>query len=354
MDRKRKNIFRIILILSILIFMITGCAKKENLKSDSRADYSYDNEISNDNYSKEESDYKEYEQETEDVYPEESTGDDYLEDSENISNTLILGSQTSNFNGDDKIIKIYDLYLETMAFDILINNIDAQISVLGGYVESSNINGNKYFQNNNYKRANIVARIPKGRVDVFLNSLNDNANVVSKSESSENVALEYSDSEGRKKSLEIQYERVLGILGEANELSDILILEERLNSLRYEIEREGRKLKIYDNLVDFSSITLTIEEVKEITTIEDEPESTLDRIKQGFTNSLNKIKEGLIEFVIALIAISPYLLIWAVILFPLALIIRNIFKKKKKYDSINKNTIEYKNMENGDNNDLSQ
>lgn len=354
MDRKRKNIFRIILILSILIFMITGCAKKENLKSDSRADYSYDNEISNDNYSKEESDYKEYEQETEDVYPEESTGDDYLEDSENISNTLILGSQTSNFNGDDKIIKIYDLYLETMAFDILINNIDAQISVLGGYVESSNINGNKYFQNNNYKRANIVARIPKGRVDVFLNSLNDNANVVSKSESSENVALEYSDSEGRKKSLEIQYERVLGILGEANNLSDILILEERLNSLRYEIEREGRKLKIYDNLVDFSSITLTIEEVKEITTIEDEPESTLDRIKQGFTNSLNKIKEGLIEFVIALIAISPYLLIWAVILFPLALIIRNIFKKKKKYDSINKNTIEYKNMENGDNNDLSQ
>lgn len=345
MDKKRKNLFRIILMLSILIFMITGCAKSETSLSDSRSDYTYDNAISNGNYSEEESDYKEYEQETGEAYPE---------DSENISNQLILGSQTSNFNGDDKIIKRYDLYLETMDFDILIKNIDAQIASLGGYVESSNINGNKYYQNNNYKRANIVARIPKKQVNVFLNSLNENANVVSKSESSENVTLEYSDSEGRKKSLEIQYERVLGILGKADKLSDILILEERLNSLRYEIEREGRKLKIYDNLVDFSSITLTIEEVKEITTIEDEPESILDRIKQGFTNSLKQIQEGLTEFVIALIVIIPYLLIWAVILVPLALIIRNIFKKRKKYDSINQNTIENKNIRNDDNNDFSQ
>lgn len=131
----------------------------------------------------------------------------------------------------EKIIKYVNLNVETQDFDNLINTLKDEITRLGGYDERTEISGNKYNSRNNNRYAYIVARIPKDRLDEFVDIVNDNGNVVNESSSSENVTLEYVDTQSRKKSLEIEQERLFSLLEKTETLDDIVTLESRLSSI---------------------------------------------------------------------------------------------------------------------------
>lgn len=309
---------KISMFLLILVIIFTGCAKKSYNRTeqsisdmdygDSKGmEYNYDTYDTEDGFSLPQEEKMEYE------------GD---EEGESIYNSTAIDSGLSNLSVNNKIIKRYELYLETKEFDKFINNINNQVSSLGGYIESSKIDGRRYYYSDNLKHASIIVRIPKTKSDLFLNNINENSNVVERAEYSEDVTLQYVDAEGRKKSLEVQYDRVLEILSKTEKLSDILLLEERLNNLRYEIERYGSTLKLYDNLVEYTTINLQIEEVKEITPLIEEDESALDRISNGFMKNLKKIIHNISEIIINLIIAIPYLVIFLGIILLIFLIIK--------------------------------
>lgn len=104
----------------------------------------------------------------------------------------------------------------------------------------------------------------------------------SESLTTENVSLQYTDIEARLKSLEVQEERILEMLSKAESLEYVLELESRLSEIRYEIENYTSKLNRYDSLISYSTVTILLSEVYELTVTEQPPKTFGEKLSQRF------------------------------------------------------------------------
>lgn len=249
-----------------------------------------------------------------------------------------IGSDASAnvlYDSNDKIIRKVWLGLETQAFDELIKSIETQVSELGGYIESSNITG-RHYHSDNLRYGAIAARIPKETVDGFVNNIGEIANITQKSEDVENVTLQYVDLESRTEALEIEQERLLVLLERAEDIEVIISLETRLTNVRYELQSLKTQTRTIDNLVDYSTITMEIQEVRLMSGGLDTEESIGDRIGRGLEKTFYNMKEGLANFIVWFVVSLPYIIIWLVIIFIILFLIRRLigkrkFRKKLKY-----------------------
>ena len=111
------------------------------------------------------------------------------------------------------------------------------------------------------------------------------------------------------------------LLATAADMEEILKVEQRLAQVRTELEEAKLQLQMYDDLIEYGTVYLSLTEILE----SEEPrqeESLWDRICAGFMNSL----EDLGNLVVLLGVILPYVLVLAVA----ALVVFLIRRKRKK------------------------
>ena len=118
------------------------------------------------------------------------------------------------------------------------------------------------------------------------------------------------------------------LLENAASIDDIIAIESRLSEVRYQIESMESQLRTYDNLVDYSTVQIYIDEVVELTPVEEETAG--ERIVTGFSRSLHNVIDGIKNFFIELIIVIPYLIVWAVVIVILFFVIRAIMKASEK------------------------
>lgn len=255
-------------------------------------------------------------------------------DAAGSSNALASTPQTQEnksmlADSDRKLIRTVGLNVETKEFDGLLSAVEGQVNALGGYIESMDTyNGSNYSSRDSGRYSNLTVRIPKQHLDTFLNAVAEAGNIVSRNENVEDVTLAYVDMESRKKSLETEQERLTALLETAGSLEDIITLEDRLSSVRYQLESMESQLRTYDNKVDYSTVNMYIREVKELTPVEEE--TTGERIVNGFLESLEDVKDGLVDFFIWFVVSIPYLAVWAVIIAIIVVVIKAIMKHNRK------------------------
>ena len=213
-------------------------------------------------------------------------------------------------NSNRKIIKTVNISAETEEFDTFIANVDAKVKALGGYMESTNISGRSI---NAYKGslrdANITARIPSNNLDSFVSNVASISNITNKSESAEDVTLNYADTEAHIKSLRTEQERLDQLLLQADDIETIIAIESRITDVRYELESYESRLRSMDNKVDYSTVYIYVNEVERYTPIE-EPEQTIgQRILIGFTENMISAKEFVVDFFVGLIVSIPILVV---------------------------------------------
>jgi hypothetical protein len=279
--------------------------------------------------------------------PESAPAEDYDVVSEEkdknydeLSSTSAITTNDELLSSQDKIIRRVFMDVETQEFDTLISSIDTKINQLGGYIQSSEISGRRYYYSDDLRYGNIIARVPKNKLNEFINTVKKEANVISKQEQTENVTLEYVDTESRKKALEIEQERLLSLLEKVETLEDIITLETRLSSVRYELQSYETKLRTLDNLVDYSTVTLSIQEVEHMSPAVETERTVWNRIQTGFGNTMFQLSEGLKNFFVWFVVTLPYLIIWALIITAVALIFNKYLRKKKVRNIPN---VEHKN-----------
>lgn len=226
-----------------------------------------------------------------------------------------------------KLIKTVRLEMQTKEFDALVEGLRNKIQEMDGYIESSSVWGNSYYYSST-RSSEYTVRVPSDRLDEFIQVVSGLGNVTYKSESVEDVTLQYVDVESRQKALETEQERLLELLEQADNLEDLLTIESRLSEVRYELENYGSQKRILDNQIDYSTIYINISEVERITEVGEK--TFFEEIADRFSNSLYNVGRGLREFVIVLIGSLPVLAVWAVILVLIILVIRKLFYGKKK------------------------
>ena len=226
-----------------------------------------------------------------------------------------------------KLIRDVNMSVEARDFDGVLSQITDKVRELGGYVESSDVSGisvNSY-GGSQQRYADIRARIPADRLDRFVETVESAGNVTSKQEQVTDVTLRYSDVQSRKKSMEIEQERLWALLEKAESLDAVVALEARLSEIRYELESYTSQLRLYDNQVDYSTVSINMREVKDLTPTA--PDSIGTRIQKGFNRSLNNLGEAGTDLIVWIASNSPILLVLAVIIAAVVLFVRGLSRR---------------------------
>lgn len=214
-----------------------------------------------------------------------------------------------------KLIRTCTITAETEKFDEVIASFKAKVSELGGYYENSNVNGTG--KNNQFRTGMYVVRVPQDKLDALIESVNGSVTVTSTSENSVDRTLQYVDMESKVKSLKVEQQTLLDLLAKADSLDSIIVLQNRLSDIRYEIESYETQLKTIDNQVTYATLNLTIREVIEE---EDQPDikkrTFLDDIKDAFGEMLENVVEfgeGAVILFIMLLPLTVVLIIAGII-----------------------------------------
>lgn len=226
---------------------------------------------------------------------------------------------TKSLDGS-KIILSASVELETKDFSKSTEGIISSVKGKGGFVQSSNIYGS---EDTNSRGANYIIRIPKNYFEDFLINIGNLGKVVGKSTQGNDISSQYYDTEAHLKALKIQEERLLELLKKSGSLKDILEIENQLSNVRYQIESLTTNLKNWDNLVDYTTISLNIHEVKELTS---NPITLGDKVKSTFTSSIKSLGSLFRGLLLVVVALIPYL----IIIIPLSILLMFIIKKKKR------------------------
>ena len=291
------------LILALLICLLTGCGASAATDSaysggesyHQKADYEYSVEVEGDM----------------------ALGDMVESPSMGNSSSTSAGSSLQAVSSR-KLITTVNMETETEHYDDLMTWLTARIHEYGGYVEFSESYGNQ----SSRRSATITIRMPATSLDTFLAGLSEESNVTYQSRSVKDVTLNYVDVQSHKEALLVEQERLMALLEKAESLEDLLTIEERLTYVRYELESYESQLRTYDNQIDYSTVHLTIREVKVLTA--PEPESFWERVTAGFKDNLEDVTNGFTEFAIGLLSSIPTLIVWAVILAIVILILRKV------------------------------
>lgn len=211
---------------------------------------------------------------------------------------------------------------ETEDLDSLLVNLDEKITAMEGYVEDQEIYNGSSYASRRHRNANLTIRIPAGDVDAFTEEVAGIANVVSKNLSREDITLTYVATESKVTALKTEEARLLELLAQAETMADLLEIEARLSDVRYELESYSSQLRLYDNQVDYATIHLFISEVLEYTPVAEK--TVWERIRDGFSSSIKGLKEGIVDTVVWILANSPYLLVWGIVLAGAIVILKKV------------------------------
>lgn len=234
---------------------------------------------------------------------------------------------------NEKLIRTVSMSLQTKEFETLLSYLDGKVAELGGYIQNSQIYGNS-MDSYGYRSASMTLRIPQNKLDAFVSGVGENATVVRKSENAENVTLQYADTEARLTALKIEQERFLALLEKADSVDSIIAIEEHLTELRYEIESHASTLKVLDNKVSYSTVSLDISEVNRITPVEQNP-TLLTRMKDGFSDSWYRLKDNMGDFLVWIVTNIIALVIWAAVIVAAVLIVKKKIIKRRKNSAAN-------------------
>lgn len=210
-----------------------------------------------------------------------------------------------------KLIRTVNMNVETKEqdYDRFLATLQEEVQSLGGYIENmDSYNGSSYGEYRSSRNANLTLRIPKDRLDGFLNLVSDIANVVRRSESVDDVTLTYVDMASRRNALRTEQERLLELLEQADTIEDILTIENRLSDVRYQLESMESRLRTMDNQVDYSTVYLYVSEVRELTPVVER--TVWERISYGFMGSLEEIGDGAVDIFVWVLVNLPYLVLW--------------------------------------------
>ena len=249
------------------------------------------------------------------------------------------GSTTANITAPvreglaEKII--YSVYadIETLNFDESIESVHALLNAYDAFIEHSSISGINYVARhhgwNEYRYASFTIRVPVQNLNAVTGNLSHIGNVVHQSSSADNITSQFIDTQSRLNSLTIQEERLLDMLSRAEDVPDLISIEERLSEVRYQIEWMTTMLNNWQRQVDYSNVTMSIREVEIYTEPTELYRSYWQQISDGFMATLRSIGRFFMNLFMWIIVAAPVLVILAVIAVVILLIIR---KKMRSYE----------------------
>ncbi|WP_417043006.1 DUF4349 domain-containing protein [Dysosmobacter sp.] len=230
-------------------------------------------------------------------------------------------------NGEDQLLDAKMIYtatmdVETTAFDVAAAGLRQMVEDMGGYFEQASV----YNYGDGYRSGNYVIRVPSDQFQNLLTQVGELCHVVRKEESSDNISTQYYDTESRLVTQQTKLERLQTLLSQAETMEDIITIESAISDTELAIEQLTGTLRQYDSLVDFSTVTISLQEVYKLSNVEEPATTFASRLGQALVSGWN----GFLDILEALVMILAYA--WVLVLVVLVIagvLLWRLLRKKK-------------------------
>ncbi len=189
--------------------------------------------------------------------------------------------------------------LQTLDYAKAESELNELVERYGGYFESVYTDNGSYYSTYSRLSGSYTVRIPAENYDRFLSAVGNTCHVVNMNKTTEDVGLQYSDTQMRLETAKAKQERLLTLLKQATDMSDIIQLENAISDCQYEIDSMTSTINRFDSLIGFSTVQIELEQVERLGSAITEEESFWERLAENF-------KDGLEDFVYG----AQDLLIW--------------------------------------------
>lgn len=241
--------------------------------------------------------------------------------SQNVTNAILA---------ERKVIRSANVTVEVENFDEAYAQIDTMILGIG-FIQSTNINSEKYYMDNDYKllrRGTIIIRVDREKFDKVLNSLKGIGEVLNWNINGEDVTDKYFDTESRLRLYRIEEAKLEEYLKKLSDLDQIFKTESRLTEIRYQIEALTGNLKKMSDLVDLSTIAITMNEKHPESGKPVAPPTYVQKLLNNFLESLKGVTGFMGDLIIIIVAAIPILILIGLFVLIAVLIYRKIPKKR--------------------------
>ena len=225
-----------------------------------------------------------------------------------------------------KFIIRMDITAEAQELEPALQAVTDRLTALGGYVENQYIYNGSLYSGRRYRNADLTLRVPADKLSELIAAVEETGNVVSSSRSTEDVTLQYVDTESRVTALKTEQTRLLELMEQAETMSDLLEIESRLTEVRSDLERYTSQLKVLANQVDYATVSLSLSEVQEYTPVAEK--TRWEKITEGFVGSIRGVWNLILDVLSFLIIALPYLVVLGLVIWALVILIHRLRRKK--------------------------
>ena len=172
-------------------------------------------------------------------------------------------SPTAANPSGDKMIYTANLTVETTSFDSAAQALAQATEALSGYFEDQHTTNT-----GSYRYASYTVRIPAEHFQEFLSQVGQICHVLDSSQNAEDVSEAYYDIEARLTTQRTKLERLQALLGQAEDMTDIITIESAISETELEIERLTGSLRDYDSRIQYATVTISLSEVAQLSNVE--------------------------------------------------------------------------------------
>ena len=139
------------------------------------------------------------------------------------------------------------------------------------------------------------------------------------------------DIQSRIKAYTTERDTLLELLKKADDLKDVISVQERLSNVNYQIENYTSQLRVLENRVSYSTVSLDLYEVERVT--EDET-SLRGEIKNALAENWSNLKQGIRDFIVWFVGGLPIIIPVAVLIAVAIIVLCKVIKKRKAKKNI--------------------
>lgn len=231
---------------------------------------------------------------------------------------------TKNAEDDRMVIYNANLSLQVKDYHQVETTIQNKATELGGYVVESSI----FNSGTEYINGTIIVKIPQAHFQSYLKEVEKHSiKVKEKSVTGNDVTEEFVDLESRLKAKEAVEKRLLTLMDQADKTEDLLKISNDLATVQEEKEQILGRMKYLQNNVDYSTVTIQLEEeLVKVDSIKDKDSlNTWQKAKSQFVSTINGLISFLSGVAVFIIGLSPIIIPIVIVI-----IIWIFYRKKRK------------------------
>ncbi len=231
-------------------------------------------------------------------------------------------AERAAFAASHMIIKNGEIKLLVEDTDIAIDRATQAIGDMGGYIISSRVWYQPYFDGENYKYATITIGVPVDQFERTLSRLRGLAvKILDETASGEDVTNQFVDLQSQVTNLEATRDRIKSFLDDAQTTEEALRINAELTNVEAQIEQIKGQMNYLQDRSAYSTITVNLEPVlpELVATPTPTPEPNIWKPGETFTDAKKAVTyayQGIVDFLIWVFVVfipifaPPVLIIW--------------------------------------------